>query len=123
MEFKIRTHSDKISLKEKIEHLKGLGNQTIGNAIDFAEHAGICGKDDRHPLAEGAFQGQIPAGLRLPQAQSRADIEVTPRRRSRLHVNGAGEATCTDRQKSDVVFYPRIMIIFRSQGLWLPFCE
>jgi len=29
------------------QHLKGLGNQISGNAIDFADHAGICRKDDR----------------------------------------------------------------------------
>lgn len=46
-EFKILKIADKRRLRDAIAHLNGMSNQTIEQVIDYADHAGICKKDDR----------------------------------------------------------------------------
>lgn len=46
-EFKIRSREDKRDLLEKIETLKGMGDQTIENVLDYADKSGIRRRDDR----------------------------------------------------------------------------
>lgn len=46
-EFKIRSISDKIRLKEIIDEIQGMSECTIGEVIDRADELGICKKDDK----------------------------------------------------------------------------
>lgn len=44
---RIVTNSDKVRLVNNIEKLISMGNEPIGNVVDFADHAGLCKKDDK----------------------------------------------------------------------------
>jgi len=46
-EFKIRSREDKRDLLEKIETLKGMGDQTIEDVLNYADDSGIRRRDDR----------------------------------------------------------------------------
>lgn len=46
-DFKVRSHKDKIVLKQEIENLSVIGTQTIGEIINLADEKGLIKKDDR----------------------------------------------------------------------------
>lgn len=46
-EFKIRSINDKRRLKEIIENIRNMPNETIGQVIDRADEFGLCKKDDK----------------------------------------------------------------------------
>ncbi|TAY15999.1 ATP-dependent helicase [Rhizobium leguminosarum] len=46
-DFKINSMRDKITLKEAVDTLRGMGSRTIEDVINFADKTGICRIDDR----------------------------------------------------------------------------